>query len=409
MRQILGFPLFRRYLASQTLAMLGSSSLWLAMSIWVRELTGSNSAAGLVAFVYILGTLCAPLSGVVVDRVRRRRLLIAADGTLAGFVLLLLLVDGRGGLWLVYTVMFGYGLVGSLINSAQSALISEMVPQRLRPDANGALSTVREGLRLLSPMVGAGAYAAVGATSVIWLVSCLFALAALVQCTVRFRERIAQHRRGGEGVCREMLGGVRHLVGVRPLRHVVVACCCALMVFGFTESVIFAVADEGLGRPASFVGVLIVAQGAGAIVAGVTAATVVRRYGEAAAVAAGLAISCAGIWLTAGPALWVVLPGTALFGFGLPWISVGAVTLLQRLTPPQLQGRAYAALNVVFNAPQAASIALGAGLVAVVPYRLLLTVIGAVMGLAALGLVLAGRATAPLGRVETAVSTLRTK
>ncbi|WP_062207098.1 MFS transporter [Streptomyces sp. NBRC 109706] len=394
MAHILGLPVFRRYMASQTLAMLGTSSLWLAMGIWARELTGSNSAAGLVAFAYILGTLGAPLSGVLVDRLRRRRLLIAADATLAALVLLLLLVQDRGQLWLIYTVMFVYGLVGSLINAAQSALIADMIPKPRLPDANGVLSTVREALRLLAPLVGAGAYAALGPTSVVLVVAALFALAALLQCTVRHHEPKPGKRPGGEGFRHEVLGGIRHLTAVPPLRRIVVACCLALTVFGFTESVVFAVVDEGLGRPAAFVGVLMAAQGLGAVIAGLTAAATIRRIGEAPTVVAGLAVCGPGIWLTAASTAWLVLPATVLFGFGIPWITVGAVTLLQRLTPREVQGRAYAALGMLFNVPMAGSVALGAALIAVLPYRLLLLLIGAAMASAAVGLLIATRRAA---------------
>ena len=67
-----------------------------------------------------------------------------------------------------------------------------------------------------------------------------------------------------------------------------------------------------------------------------------------------------------------------LFGFGLPWILVGEYTLLQRRTPAHLQGRAYGAVELMTGAPQTVSIALGAGLVAVVDYRLMLAVIALV-------------------------------
>ena len=88
--------------------------------------------------------------------------------------------------------------------------------------------------------------------------------------------------------------------------------------------------------------------------------------------ALGLAIFAAGAALTAAPALAPVLAGKALFGFGLPWIVIPLLTLLQRFTPPHLQGRAYSAAELLLSAPQTLSIAAGAALISIVDYRVLI-------------------------------------
>jgi hypothetical protein len=62
---------------------------------------------------------------------------------------------------------------------------------------------------------------------------------------------------------------------------------------------------------------------------------------------------------------------------------VGAVTLIQRRTPGALLGRVDAALEFAVIVPQAASIALGAALIAVVNYRVLLLAMAAVIAFSA--------------------------
>jgi hypothetical protein len=49
------------------------------MGIWVKILTGSSSAAGLVFFAFTCGILLAPVTGLLADRMRRRPLLIASN------------------------------------------------------------------------------------------------------------------------------------------------------------------------------------------------------------------------------------------------------------------------------------------------------------------------------------------
>ena len=82
-------------------------------------------------------------------------------------------------------------------------------------------------------------------------------------------------------------------------------------------------------------------------------------------------------------ALPVVLTGKVLFGVGTPWIIVGAITLLQRLTPGALQGRVYSAAEFLMAAPQTLSIAAGAALLTIVDYRWLLVAEATVMAASA--------------------------
>jgi hypothetical protein len=66
-----------------------------------------------------------------------------------------------------------------------------------------------------------------------------------------------------------------------------------LLTLGFTESAGFSVVTAGLHRSASFVGVLGVFQGAGAIAGGVLAAPLLKRTSESLLVMAGLGLLAA--------------------------------------------------------------------------------------------------------------------
>src|SRR5580698_4257520 len=98
MRRLFAHRDARTYLAGQSLSVIGDSALWLAMGIWVKILTGSNTAAGLTFFAYICGFLLAPVSGMIVDRFRRSWLLIWVDVVSAVWVCALLLAHSRGQL-----------------------------------------------------------------------------------------------------------------------------------------------------------------------------------------------------------------------------------------------------------------------------------------------------------------------
>lgn len=162
MRGVLGHRDARIYLTGQVFSLFGDSCLYLAMGIWVKTLTHSNAAAGLTFFFLIAPSLVAPAASLIVDRMRRRPLLIAVNVLTGGVVLLLLAVQGAGQVWLIYVVMALYGLSHSLLSSAQSALLTVMLPADLLPEANAGLRTAQEALRLIGPLAGAGLFVAVG-------------------------------------------------------------------------------------------------------------------------------------------------------------------------------------------------------------------------------------------------------
>jgi MFS family permease len=154
-------------------------------------------------------------------------------------------------------------------------------------------------------------------------------------------------------------------------------------VFGFAETISYAIAGNGLHRPAAFVGVLAAVQGAGAVTGGLTAAPLVRRLGEGRLIGLAMLVAAAGAALLIPPLLPVVLVGDVVFGAAIPWLVVGLISLTQRVTPTELQGRVYAAVEFLITTPQTMSIALGAALITVAGYQSLLVVMAVVIALAA--------------------------
>ncbi len=180
----------------------------------------------------------------------------------------------------------------------------------------------------------------------------------------------------------ELVAGLRHVRRTAVLRRAVLAGALSTTVFGFAETITYAIAGQGLHERPAFVGVLVAVQGAGAIVGGPTAAPLIRRIGEARLMALGLAVAALGALLALPAALAPVLAGYVVFGMAIPWLVVALITLVQRVTPAQLQGRAYSAVDSAITVPQTLSIALGAGLITVTGYRPLLVAMAAVMAAA---------------------------
>ena len=381
MRQLLADRNARLYLSGQVMSLFGDSALWLAMGIWIKVLTGSSAAAGLSFFALAVGSLCGPLGGMLADRVRRRPLLIVTNLATAGLVLLLLLVGGRDQVWLIYTVMFGYGVSGSILGPAQTALVQAIVPAELLGEANSALQTAQQGLRLVTPLAGAGLFAVFGPAPVIIGDAATFGVAVATLVAIRIRER--HPAPSGQRWLAELTAGARHIAGTATLRQLTITAAVVVTAYGLSETVIFAVVSQGLHRPTTFLGILVAAQGAGAIAAGLAAAPLMRRLTEGLLAGLGMIIAAVGFLLLIPSQLPAVLAGSALLGGSLSWVIVGIMTLFQRRTPPELMGRTDAAFTIAYTVPQTMAIALGAGLIALLNYRILLLVMAGLMALAA--------------------------
>jgi MFS family permease len=381
MRRLLGNRAARIYLAGQVVSLFGDSCLSLAMGIWVKTLTGSNGAAGLAFFSFAAANLFAPAAGLLVDRVRRRPLLITANAVSGGVVLVLLLVHDAGQVWLINLVMFVYGLSYAVLGPAQSALLTVILPEDLLADANAALRTAQESLRLLGPLAGAGLFAAFGAHPVVLITAASFAFPITSLLALRTHEPVPHP--ASEPWRHQIIAGVRHVGHTVELRQVVIAAALSATVIGFDETVIFAIVGNGLHRPAAFVGILVAIQGVGAILGGPTAAPLIRRIGERRLMGSAMLVLAAGALLQIPPYLGTVAAGVILIGVGFPWMVIGLITLVQRCSPPQLQGRAYSAATTLIVTPQTISIAVGAALIELTGYRPLLATVATISTLAA--------------------------
>jgi MFS family permease len=369
----------RLLLVGQGLSLFGDRAMYLVLGIWVKSLTGSNAQAGLVFFVLAIPGLVAPAFGLLVDRVRKRPLMIATDLAIAVVLGALFFVHDRSDVWIIYAVTFLYGAAGFLFTSGQSALLHLMLPEERLSDANAVLQTASEGSRLIAPLVGAGLYAAVGGQSVAALDAATFLASAVCLAALGLKEvrpLAPEHH-----LLTQLVAGIAHIAHRPGLRRIVLTVAAALLVVGFAETAIFAVLQKGIHRPPAFLGVLSAAQGVGAIAGALVAAKLIRSAGDARTVAIGILLFGFGDAFFLVPNVAAVMVGIVIAGAGLSFAVVGFGTAIQLRTPGELQGRVYSAADTVVGTPQTVSIALGAAIVALVDYRVSIAAMAVVCAL----------------------------
>ncbi|GAA3396980.1 MFS transporter [Streptomyces roseoviridis] len=373
------------YLTAVLVSGFGTTAMWLVSGIWVKSLTGSDALAALTAFALWAPALLGPLLGAVVDRVRRRPLLVGVNLAMAAVLPLLLWVDRAERVWLLFAVLVVYGTQGAVHEAAEAALAAEaFAPERLG-DLNGLRMTVNEAVKLIAPLVAAGLFARCGGGPVALLDAVTFAVAAGVFALLPVREgRPVRGRRP------RVAEGVRPLWESAALRPLVLAGGFTMLLAGLNGAAVYAVVDRGLGHSPAYAGVLYAAQGAGSVAAGLAAGPLLRRFSERGLASAGLALFALGAAARALPYDAVALGASGLIGVGLPWVLIATMTAVQRGVPARAVGRAVGTANTLVFVPNAVALGVGAGLTALVDVRTLLVVLG-VAGAAGAGLLAAGR------------------
>jgi len=347
----------RLYLTGLAVSVIGSNALSLAAGIWVKSLTGSSSEAALVSVCVYAPSLAGPLAGVVADRVRRRRFLVSLNVVAAALVLPLLAVSGLGSAWIIFAVMTWYGIYLTLSGPAESALFAVMLSRERRQELNGWSLGFQEAGRLVSPLFGAGLFALVGGGIVSVFDAITFLVAALMLARLRLREPrpVPQPRRWRA----DLLAGFGHIHRTPDLRRLLVAASVPMSFSAVLVAAQYSLV-QGLHEPPSFLGVFSAALGAGSIAASMVSGRLLRSAGERWLAVLGMVNFALGNAMRAVGWLPLAVAGSVVLGFALPWLFLALLSLAQRCTPPERQGRVSAAVTLVFFGPQAPLQALGA-------------------------------------------------
>jgi hypothetical protein len=347
-------PNMKVYLASQIVSMTSDNILWLAVVMWVGSITGSPASASLSLLMFTLGTLASPLAGVVVDRMKRRRLILLINGASALLVLTLLDVENAGQLTHVYGVMFGYGLANAILEPAHGALVQEITPaEEIRAFSN-ALLTAQQIARLVTPLLGFAIFTAGGLHLVCGLCAAGFILDSIILLSLSVHE--IQPARTEQRFLHEVLAGAKHIASNQCLREAMGWVGCVVFALGVARSSIFSIAhNDGLPKSDSLMGVIPTAQALGAIAMGLCVPWLLKTVADERLVRVSVIIAALGLFLQSFPVPMVIVVGAMLGGISVTLVNVGAATLYLRHTPSALMGRTDAALLFIVFLCQAAA------------------------------------------------------
>lgn len=142
----------------QAFSLLGSSLVQFALVWWLTQQTGSATVLATATLVAVLpGIVIGPFAGALVDRWKRRWVMVAADAVVALTTAWAVYLAWTGALqpWHVYLVMFIRATGGAFHWPAMQASTSLMVPGQHLSRVAGMNQTLYGVMNILAPPLGA--------------------------------------------------------------------------------------------------------------------------------------------------------------------------------------------------------------------------------------------------------------
>lgn len=140
------------------ISQLGDKFYAIALAWWILQKTNSPSIMGLFLFTVVFpGVLLGFFAGALVDRWKRKNILIIADIIRGGLVLLIsfLAINNSLETWQVFVIAFCLSIATAFFDPAIQAILPEIVEKESLPKANGMSQMVGGICTVAGPLLGA--------------------------------------------------------------------------------------------------------------------------------------------------------------------------------------------------------------------------------------------------------------
>ncbi|MGA7918236.1 MAG: MFS transporter [Candidatus Acidiferrales bacterium] len=342
---------FRLFFFGQGISVIGTWMTRLATSWLVYRMTHSALLLGIVSFSgQILSFAFAPLAGVWVERLNRRKLLVwtQAAGSVQSLALAALTLAHVITLWEIIALTALQGLINAFDMPGRQSFLIQMVEDR--GDLSNAIainSSMANGARLLGPAI---AGVVIGAFGEGWcfLIDGL-SYFAVIASLLMMRIKPMDIPRNVTSMFEQMREGWNYVRTFRPIRTILLL-FGLISLMGYSYAVLLPIfAGHVLHGSAYTLGWLAGAVGVGALASGLSLAirkSVVglTRMVQIAAAMLGSALILFGL----SHILWVSLLLMVFVGFGLMQCAAASNTIIQSLVTEDKRARVMSYYTMAF-------------------------------------------------------------
>jgi DHA3 family macrolide efflux protein-like MFS transporter len=148
-----------QFLFGQSISLFGTQLVQYVIMWYITLETQSGFMMTISIIVGFLPTfILSPFTGVMADRVSRRKLIIFSDGMIAAVTLILAILFslGYGSIWLLFFMSAIRAVGTSIQNPAVNAFVPQLVDEKMLMKVNGVNQSIQSVITIISPMVAGG-------------------------------------------------------------------------------------------------------------------------------------------------------------------------------------------------------------------------------------------------------------
>jgi MFS family permease len=174
---------------AQIVSELGDWFYSIAIFSFLLQVAGTAQSVSLAFMMQVLPqALTAPAAGVINDRISRRKVMLFADWTRAVIVAMMLLVQSRDSIWLLYVLLFCETVMWAMFEPAHNAVVPNITSGAEMMAANALSSTTWSFNFAIGSALGGIVAAIWGRQTVFVLNSLSFVVSALLIRRMKFDE-----------------------------------------------------------------------------------------------------------------------------------------------------------------------------------------------------------------------------
>jgi len=330
----------------QLISTMGTALTSLASSIYVYKMTGSAASVGLMLMATAAPSLIVGLiAGVFVDRVDRKKIMIAADLIRAVLVFLIPFLVPRSIAWLYIIVMLS-SAVGQFFDPAHESVLPEVASERELAAANSLMAISSFGSTAVG-FAASGFLASLNIYYAFYLDAISFVISAICILLIRLKPFEVPEKASVQIVLRNLQAGMQHLFNTPILRSLFFVSIPVIIGFGLENALLLPFANQALHATDFQYGIQEAMTSLGFVAGSLLLAGVFDRMREGPWIAISyLGMGLAGIAYSLSNSIPVAIVIVTISGFLNPPSSIGRRIVIQRNTPREMRGRVNSAFFV---------------------------------------------------------------
>ncbi|MCM1989028.1 MFS transporter [Oceanirhabdus seepicola] len=207
------------YIVGNFISVFGSSIYKFAIGLYVLKLTGSGlTFAVSLIFSILPSILMAPITGVIVDRVDKKKLIVLMDiiNGCIFLMLFLLFITDNINLWIIYGTNMVIGVLSDIFYTAFTSAKPKFVFKENLMNINSIGTIISSISSILGPVIGGIVFGFMGLEVFVLFNGISFLISAIMEALIDFKinedtEKEVVQKKNSLGILEDMKGGFRYI------------------------------------------------------------------------------------------------------------------------------------------------------------------------------------------------------